>query len=125
MSAGNIRYGQHLLRSAASSGEAELYVACVATDQATETMAREMVWDLRLDAMELQVGACAAVGIFGRQGLENVRHLDLSCWWLLSAVRRKQITHKTVQVGKQHGRSREGSSREGNNGSTHGEIAMQ
>ena len=50
MSAGNVRYGQHLLRSwskdqtviAMSTGEAELYAACMAAQQAmgTENMAR-------------------------------------------------------------------------------------
>ena len=50
VSAGNIRYGQHLFRSwsknqtviAMSSGEAELHAACMAAEQAmgTESMAR-------------------------------------------------------------------------------------
>ena len=75
MSAGNIRYGQHPLRSwshdqkviALSSGEEQLYAARMATQQAmeTESMAREL--GVRLDTMELQVNADAAMGIIGRQ----------------------------------------------------------
>ena len=78
VSAGNIRYRQHLLRSwsqdqtviAMSCGEAELYVACMAAQQAmgTENMAREL--GVHLDATELQVDANAAIGIIGRQGLD-------------------------------------------------------
>ena len=84
VSAGNIRYGQHLLRSwskdqtviAMSSGEAELHAVCMAAQQATgtESMAREL--GVHLDAMELQVGANAAIGIIGWQGLGKLRHLD-------------------------------------------------
>ena len=70
VSAGNIRYGQHVLRViAVSSGEAQLFAAYMATQQAmgTESMAREL--GVRLDVMELQVGANEAVAIIGRQGL--------------------------------------------------------
>ena len=78
VSPGDVRYGQHLLRSwsqdqtviAMSSGEAELYVACMAAQQAmgTENMAREL--GVHLDATELQVDANAVIGIIGRQGLD-------------------------------------------------------
>ena len=71
VSSGNIRFGHHLLRSwskdqsviALSSGEAELYAACMAAQQAMgiESMAREQ--------------GVAAIGIIGRQGLGKVRHL--------------------------------------------------
>ena len=49
-----------------SSAEAELYAVCMASQQAmgTESMAPEMGVDL--DAMALQVGAKAAIGIIGR-----------------------------------------------------------
>ena len=83
--AGNIRCYQHLLRNwsmdwtvfAVSSAEAELYAACMASQQAmgTESMAPEMGVDL--DAMALQVDAKAAIGIIGRQELVKLRHLDL------------------------------------------------
>ena len=105
MSAGNIRYGQHLLRSwsefqtvvAMSSGETELYAVCMAAEQAmgTDSMAREL--GVSLDAMELRVGANAAIGIIGNQGLVKLRHLDLSYLWLQSAVRGKQVILKKVQ----------------------------
>ena len=124
VSAGNIRYGQHLLRSwstdetviAMSSGEGELYAACMAAQQAirTENMAREL--GLHLDAMELQVDAHGALGVIGRQGLGKLRHLDLSYLWLQSVVRGKQVNLKKVQsdtVRQQHGRSRDESAREG------------
>ena len=63
---------------ALSSGEAELYGACMAAHQAVgmESMAREQ--GVNFDAMELQVDANAAVGIIGRQRPGKVRHLDLS-----------------------------------------------
>ena len=83
VSAGNIRCGQHLLLSwskdqtvvAMSSGEAELYAACMAAQHAmgTESMAREL--GVHLDATELQGHANAAIGIIGRQGSGNLRHL--------------------------------------------------
>ena len=67
-SSGNIRFGHHLLRSwskdqsviAMSSGEAELYAACMAAQQAMgmENLAREQGVDL--DTMELQVDSNAA-----------------------------------------------------------------
>ena len=47
--------------------------------------------------MELQVGANAAIGIIGRQGLEKLRHLDLSYLLLHSAARGKQVILKKVQ----------------------------
>ena len=49
-----------------SSGEAELYAACMAAEHAmgTESMARE--WGVHLIAVELQVDANAAIGIIGR-----------------------------------------------------------
>ena len=85
MSAGNTRCGQHLLRSwskdqtviAMSSGEAELYAACMAAQQAmgTENIARE--FGAHLDAMELQVAAMrplessqAGIGETETSGLE-------------------------------------------------------
>ena len=81
VSAGHIRYGQHLIRSwikdqtdiAMSSGEPELYAACTAAQQAvgTENMAREL--GEHLDAMKLQVDVKAVIGMIGR-----LRHLDLS-----------------------------------------------
>ena len=105
VSAGNISYGQHLLQSwskdqtviALSSGEAELYAACMAAQQAMgkEKMARDL--GVHLDAMELQVDADAAIGIIGKQGLGKLRHLDLSYLWLQSAVRKKQLNLKIVQ----------------------------
>ena len=105
VSAGNIRNGQHQLRSwsegqtaiAMSSGEAELSAACMAAQQTmgTEIMAREL--GVHLDNMELQVDANAAIGVIGRQGLGTLRHLDLSDLWLQSAVRRKQVNPENVQ----------------------------
>ena len=105
VSAGNILYGQHLLRNwsneqtviAMSSGEAELHAACMAAQQAigTENMTRWL--GVHLDAIKLQVDANAAIGIIGRQGLGQLRHLDLSDWWLQSAVRGKQVNLKKVQ----------------------------
>ena len=76
-----------------SSGEAEHYAACTAAQQiiGTENMARELA--VHLDAMELQVGA---IGIIGRQGFGELRHLDLSYWWLQCAVR-KRVNLKKVQ----------------------------
>ena len=106
VSLGNIRFGHHLLRSwskdlsvIALSSEAELYVACMAAQQAmgTESMAREQGVDL--DAMELQVDANAAIGVIGRQGLGKVRHLDLSYLWLQAAVWGKQVVLRKVQSG--------------------------
>ena len=92
-----IRCGQHLLRSwstdltviAMSCGEVELYAACTAAQQiiGTENMARELA--VHLDAMELQVGA---IGIIGSLGFGELGHLDLSCLWLQSAVRRNRST---------------------------------
>ena len=57
--------------------------------------AREL--GVHLGAMELQVDANAAIGIIGRQGLDKLRHLDLSYLWLQSAVRGKQVNLKKVQ----------------------------
>ena len=81
VSSGNNRFGHHLLRIwskgqstiALSSGEAELYAACKAAQQAMgmESMAREQ--GVHFVAMELQVDANAAIGI-GRQGLDKVKH---------------------------------------------------
>ena len=70
-----------------SSGEAELYAACMAAQQAmgTENMTREL--GVHLNVMELQVDANAAIGIIGRQELVKLRRLDLSCLWLRSVVR--------------------------------------
>ena len=56
VSAGNIRYGQHLFRSWSNDHTVEameLHAACVAAQEAlgTEIMAREL--GVRLDAMEL------------------------------------------------------------------------
>ena len=84
---------------ALSSGEAELYAACMAAQQAMgiENMAREQGVDL--DAMELQVDANAAIGIIGRQGLGKVRNLDLSYLWLQAAVRGKQVVLRKVHSG--------------------------
>ena len=103
VSAGNICYGQHLLRSwskdqtviAMSSEEAQVCAACMAAKQAMENMAREL--GVHLDAMDLQVDAIAAVGIIGRQGLAKLTHLDLRNAWLQSAARRKQVNLKKMQ----------------------------
>ena len=107
VSSGNIRFGDHLLRSwckdecviALSSGEAELYAACMAALQVMgiESMARDQGVDL--DAMELQVDANAAIGIIGRQGLGKVRHVDMGYLWLQAAVRGKQVVLRKVQSG--------------------------
>ena len=107
VSSGNIRFGHHLLRSwskdqsviALSSGEAELYVTCMAAQQAMgiESMAREQGVDL--EAIFLQMNANAAIGIIGRQGLGKVRHLHLSYFWLQDAVRSKQVVLRKVQSG--------------------------
>ena len=80
-----------------SSGEAELHATCLAAQQAmgTENTAREL--GVHLDAMELQVDANAAVGIIGRQGLGKLSQLDLSCLWLQSAVRGKQVNLEEAQ----------------------------
>ena len=71
----------------------------MATQQAmrTERIAREL--GVRLDAMELQVGAKVDIRIIRRQGPGNVRHLDLSYLRLPAAVRRKQVTLEKVQSG--------------------------
>ena len=57
-------------------------------------MARELGW--RLDAMELQVGANAAIGIIGRQGLGKVSHVDLRFLWLQAAARGRHPSKKAV-----------------------------
>ena len=82
---------------AMNSGESELCAAYMAVQQAigTESMAREL--GVHLDAMELQVGANTAIGIVGRQGLGNLRHIDLSYLWLQAAVRGKQVDPKKLQ----------------------------
>ena len=100
VSAGNIRYGQHLFRSWSKDHTVmamELHAACVAAQEAlgTEIMAREL--GVRLDAMELQAGANAAIGTIGRQGWGKLRHLDLSNLWLQSVVRGKHVNLKKVQ----------------------------
>ena len=107
VSAGNIRCGQHLLRSwskdqtviAMSSGEAELHAACMAAQQAmgTENMAREV--GVHLDTMELQVGAIAAIGIIGRQGLGKLRHLDVSHLWLQVNLKKVQSESNMADLG--------------------------
>ena len=116
VSAGNIRYGQHLLRSwskdqtviAMSSGEAELIAACMATQHAMgrESIAREL--GVHLDAMELQVDANAAIGIIVRQGLGKLRHLDLSylflhrrIWDAYHSARRVQNSRSRREGGEQ------------------------
>ena len=65
VSVGNIRYGQHVLRSW-SKGQTVIAI-CMEAQQAmgTENMRREL--RVHLDAMELQVGANAAIGIIGRR----------------------------------------------------------
>ena len=95
VSARMFRLRRFLLRScskdqtviAMSSGEAELYAACMVAEQAmeTENMARDL--DVRLGATELQVDANAAIRIIGRQRLGKLRHLELRYLWLQSAVR--------------------------------------
>ena len=57
-------------------------------------MAREL--GVRLDEMDLQVGASVATGIIDRQGLVSLRHLGLSHMWLQAAVLGKRITLKDV-----------------------------
>ena len=114
MSSGNVRFGHHLLRSwikdqsavALTSGEAELYAACMAAQQAMgmESMAREQ--GINLDTMELQVDADAAIGIVGRQGLGKVRHLDFSYLWLRVAVRGKPSRFAPSTVRRHCGRHR-------------------
>ena len=80
---------------ATSSGQTELYAACMVAQQAmgTENMAREL--GVHLDAKELHV-ANAAIGIICRQGLGKLRDLDLSYLWLQSTVRGKQVYMKKV-----------------------------
>ena len=82
-----------------SSGEEELYAACMAAQQAmgVESVAREQ--GVNLDAMGLQVAANAATGIIGRQGRDKVRHLDLSYLWLQAAVLGKEVVLRKVQSG--------------------------
>ena len=74
---------------AMNSGEAELYAACVAAQQARgmENMAREQ--GVNFDAKELRIDATAAIGTIGRQRLGRVRHWDLSYLWLQAAVQRQ------------------------------------
>ena len=95
VSVGNIRYGQHMLRS--WSKDQIVIAICMEAQQAmgTENMGREL--RVHLDAMELQVGANAAIGIIGRRRLGKLRHLALSYLWLPSAVRGKQVNLKKVQ----------------------------
>ena len=50
--------------------------------------------------MELQGGTIAAVGIIGSQGVGNLRHSDLSFFWLQAGVRGTQVTLKKVQSEK-------------------------
>ena len=64
-------------------------------DMGTENMAR--VLGVNLDAMELQMGANAAIRIIGRQGLGKLKHLDMRYLWLESAVRGRQVILKKVQ----------------------------
>ena len=72
-----------------SSGEAELYAACMAAQQAmgTESMAPEL--GVHLDAMELQVDANAATGIISRQGFGKWRHLDFELFVAAVSCARK------------------------------------
>ena len=121
VSAGNLRYRQHLLRSwsqdqtviAMSSGEAELYVACMAAQQAmgTKNMAREL--GVHLDAMELQVDANAAIGIIGWQGLGKLRHLDFDLFVAAVTCARKAGQPEESTVGEQHAGPRDEGAREG------------
>ena len=105
VSAGNIRCGQHVFHSwsndqaviAMSSGEAERYAACMATQQVIETESMGRVLGVHLDAMELQEGANAAIGIMGKQGLGNVSYLNLGYLWLHQAVLGKKVTQKTIK----------------------------
>ena len=82
---------------AMSSGEAELYAACMAAQQAmgTESMAPES--RVHLDAMELQVDANAATGIIGRLGFGKWRRLDFELLVAAVSLRGKQVDLKKVQ----------------------------
>ena len=93
VSAGHSRFGQHLLRSWSKDQTVIAMSSGYAARQ--ENMAREL--GVHLGAMELQVGANAAIGIIGKQGLGNLRHLDLRYLWLQSVVRGKQVNLKRVQ----------------------------
>ena len=105
MSAENIRYGRHLLRSwsqdqtviAMSSWEGRLCAACMAAQQATGTENMPESWAYILTPWNCKWDANAAIGIIGWQGLGNLRHQDPSYLWLQSAVRGKLVSLKKVQ----------------------------
>ena len=121
VSAGNIRYGQRLHRRWSkdqtvipmSSGEAELYAACMAAQQATgtENMAREL--GVHLDAMELKVEANAAIGIINKQECGKIETSGSEPLVPAVSCARKAGEPKESTVREQHGRSRDEGAREG------------
>ena len=87
--------GDKSTRKSVSAGDQTVIAMSSGYAARQENMAREL--GVHLDAMELQVGANAAIGIIGKQGLGNLRHLDLRYLWLQSVVRGKQVNLKRVQ----------------------------
>ena len=132
VSAGNIRCGQHLLRSwstdqtviAMSSGEAELYAACMAAQQAmgTENMARE-------SGVHLGHGTAS-----GRQcghwnhwqtGIGTIETSGPDLLVAAVSCAGKQVNLKKVQSESNMADLRTMGAREGQNRSTHEEFWMR
>ena len=121
VSAGNIRYGQYLLRSwskdqtviAMSSGRAELYAACMGAKHAmgTENMARE--WGVHLDAMEPQVDAKCGLWNHWQAGIVVIETSGPGLHVAAVSCARKAGQPEESTVREQHGRSRDEGAREG------------
>ena len=118
VSAGNIRYGQHLLRTwskdqtvtAMSSGEEELYAACVI---GTENVAREL--GMHLDTMGLQGGRQCGTWSDRQAGSGKIETSGPEL--LVAAVSRAWKTGQRGEntVRERHGKSWDESAREGQN----------
>ena len=94
VSAGAMYIGKHMIKSwskvqaltALSTAEAELYAACLGSQQAIgmQTIAQDMGIGI---ALSLEVDATAAIGIMNRTGLGRMRHVDVRFLWLQDMVR--------------------------------------
>ena len=116
VSAGTIRYRQLLLRSwskdqtviAMSSGEAGLYAACRPRERKK--------YGSRVDSASRCHGTasgCQGCWNIGWQGLEKVRHPELSYLWLQAAVQGKHVTLEKVQSESNEKVHRDEGDREG------------
>ena len=97
-SGGMIMMGNHLIKAwskdqeniALSSGEAELYAACLVGVQGKgiKSFAKDMDIELKI---HMYVDASAAIGVIQRQGLGKLRHVEVRDLWLQDEVRQKRI----------------------------------